>query len=71
MSYKNVFVPEIDQESWDAYLAVQRGGLTNMWHTDMVEKLSDGACSSDEALYCIKYYKELESHFGYSAWNRP
>ena len=69
MSHKEVFIPEIDQNVWDAYLRVQRGGVTNMWNTAAVEDLSYGECTTDQALYCIKYYKELKEHFGYAAWD--
>jgi len=69
MSDKTRFEPEIDKETWDAYLRVQRGGVTNMWNVSAVETLSYGECSREDAIYIIKHYGKLKEHFGYAAWD--
>ena len=67
MSTENDFVPKIDVDQWNVYIDIQLSGKTNMFDSIMVEYLSGGELSQDEARYCTTHYKELSEYFGYNA----
>ncbi len=53
----------ITKEKFDAYLEVQRGGQTNMFHIPMVIILSGGILTMEDCLTIMKNYSELENKF--------
>lgn len=54
----------MDKETFEAYLAVQKSGKTNMFNTRMVEALSDGVVTREDCLDIMKNYAKYEVEFG-------
>lgn len=51
----------ITKEKFEAYVAVQKSGVTNMWAVDLVSSLS--GLTEDECLDIMKNYAKYESEF--------
>jgi len=54
-------VTEISKEDFEAYVRVQRSGVTNMFAVDLVSKLS--GLTRDKILYIMDHYRELSKRF--------
>ena len=52
---------KITASDFGKYLVVQRSGVTNMWDTKMVQKLS--GLSQKKILYIIQHYNELREKY--------
>jgi len=54
-------VTKITKEDFEAYVRVQRSGVTNMFAVDLVSKLS--GLTRDKILYIMENYRELSKRF--------
>lgn len=57
-------IPEmtkITKEDFEAYVRVQRSGVTNMWAVDFVSKLS--GLTRDKIFYIMDNYRDLSKKF--------
>ena len=52
---------KITKEDFEAYVRVQRSGVTNMFAVDLVSKLS--GLTRDKILYIMENYRELSKRF--------
>jgi len=52
---------KITKEDFEAYVRVQRSGVTNMFAVDLVSKLS--GLTRDKILYIMENYRELSKKF--------
>lgn len=52
---------KITKEDFEAYVRVQRSGVTNMFAVDLVSKLS--GLTRDKILYIMDHYRELSKRF--------
>lgn len=56
-------VTEVSKEKFEAYVAVQKSGMTNMFHIENVkfaaEQICDVELTKEDCLYIIKNYGEL------------
>ena len=56
-------LPKVSRKEFKAYVEVQRGGETNMWHYDMVDMLSDGVVTKEGHIYIIQNYADLSRYY--------
>ena len=54
------------QQKFEAYLAVQKSGITNMFDVKMVIQLSDGELTKEDCLDIMKNYAKYEIEYGVS-----
>ena len=54
-------VTKISKKDFEAYVRVQRSGVTNMFAVDLVSKLS--GLTRDKILYIMENYRELSKRF--------
>ena len=52
---------KISKKDFEAYVRVQRSGVTNMFAVDLVSKLS--GLTRDKILYIMENYRELSKRF--------
>ena len=52
---------KITKKDFEAYVRVQRSGVTNMFAVDLVSKLS--GLTRDKILYIMENYRELSKRF--------
>lgn len=53
----------IEKYQFEAYVNVQKSGVTNMWDVKRVCQLAEYDFDEDEALYIMKHYAELRDKF--------
>lgn len=57
----------ISKEKFEAYLAVQKSGLTNMFHIENVKFAANGICdvklTKEDCLYIMKNYGALLAEY--------
>ena len=55
------------REKFEAYVGVQKSGMTNMFALqnvmDLAEELSDTELTADECIYIMKNYSKLEEEY--------
>jgi len=51
----------VTKEQFEAFVAVQESGETNMWDTSQVSSLSSGVLTKEDVLAIIKNYMKLRS----------
>ena len=52
------------KEKFQAYLLVQKSGVTNMWDVNQVIKLSAGILTEENCLDIMKNYTKYKEEFG-------
>jgi len=52
------------KEKFDAYVLVQKSGVTNMWDIDMVKTLSRDLLDDEDCFDIMKNYKKYVLEFG-------
>lgn len=52
---------EITKEDFEAYVGVQKSGVTNMWAVDLVCDLS--GLDREQCFYIMKHYGELAERY--------
>ena len=53
----------ITREQFEAYEAIRDSGVTNMWDTAYVARLSRGVLTKEDALEVIKQYTSLNEKY--------